>query len=104
MEIWEDRDRQAAEKIFGAWYPWAIRSRLEPIKKVARRIKRNLQGIRNAIAAGVTNARLEGINTLTQGLKRTARGFRSRPRLRNAIYSHLGGLDLSPNSLAHSNS
>jgi len=67
-------------------------------------IKRNLQGILNAIAAGVTNARLEGINTVIQGLKRTARGFCSRPRFRNAIYFHLGGLDLYPDSLAHSNS
>ena len=104
MEMWEDRDRLAAERIFKAWYSWAIRSRLEPIKKVARMIKRNLQGILNAIAAGVTNARLEGINTVIQGIKRTARGFRSRPRYRNAIYFHLGGLDLYPDSLAHSNS
>jgi len=104
MEMWEHRDPHAAEKIFNAWYSWAIRSRLDPIKKVARMIKRNLQGILNAIAAGVTNARLEGINTVIQGLKRTARGFRSRPRFRNAIYFHLGGLDLYPDSLAHSKS
>ena len=30
MEMWEHRDRQAAEKIFKAWYSWAIRSRLDP--------------------------------------------------------------------------
>jgi len=104
MEMWECRDRQAARKIFNAWYSWAIRSRLEPIKHVARMIKRSLQGILNAIAAGVTNARLEGINTVIQGLKRSARGFRSRTRFRNAIYFHLGGLDLHPNGVTHSHS
>jgi transposase len=67
-------------------------------------IKRHLDGILNAIVAGVTNARLEGINTLIQGLKRSARGFRNRDRFRNAIYFHLGGLDLYPASLTHSNS
>lgn len=67
-------------------------------------IKRNLQGVLNAIAAGVTNGRLEGASTVIQGLKRTARGFRSRARFRNAIYFHPGGLDLCPASLAHSNS
>lgn len=104
MEMWESRDREAARKIFVAWYSWAIRSRLEPIKRVARMIKRHLDGVLNAIAAGITNARLEGINTLIQNLKRSARGFRSRPRFRNAIYFRFGGLDLYPDSLTHSNS
>lgn len=104
MEMWESRDRQSATEIFEAWYSWAIRSRLEPIKRVARTMKRHLTGILNAIASGVTNARLEGINTVIQGLKRAARGFRNRQRFRNAIYFHLGGLDLYPASLTHSNS
>jgi len=104
MEMWEQPDREAARSIFKAWYSWAIRSRLEPIKRVARMIKRHLEGILNAIAAAVTNARLEGLNTMIQGLKRSARGFRSRPRFRNAILFHLGGLDLYPQAVAHSNS
>lgn len=104
MEMWETRDRKDAREIFEAWYSWAIRSRLAPIKRVARMIKRHLTGILNAIEHGVTNARLEGINTVIQGLKRTARGFRSRHRFRNAIYFHLGGLDLYPDALTHSNS
>ena len=104
MEMWEQRDRQTARQIFDAWYLWAIRSRLEPMKKVARTLKRHLQGILNAIVAGVTNARLEGLNTVIQGLKRSARGFRNRSRFRNAIYFHLGGLALYPGSLTHSTS
>jgi len=104
MEMWECRDRESARKIFEAWYAWAIRSRIEPIKKVARMIKRHIQGVLNAIASGVTNARLEGLNTVIQGLKRSARGFRNRDRFRNAIYFHLGGLDLYPAALTHSNS
>lgn len=104
MEMWEQPDREAARRIFQAWYSWAIRSRLEPIKRVARMIKRHLEGILNAIVAAVTNARLEGLNTVIQGLKRSARGFRSRPRFRNAILFHLGGLDLYPAAVFHSNS
>jgi len=104
MEMWEQPDREDARRIFQAWYSWAIRSRLQPIKRVARMIKRHLEGILNAIVAAVTNARLEGINTVIQGLKRSARGFRSRPRFRNAILFHLGGLDLYPAAVFHSNS
>lgn len=104
MEMWEQPDRQAARRIFDAWYAWAIRSRLTPIKRVAQMIKRHLEGILNAIVAAVTNARLEGLNTMIQGLKRSARGFRNRERFRNAIYFHLGGLDLYPAGLTHSDS
>ncbi len=104
MEMWEAKDRHTAREIFAAWYSWAIRSRLEPIKRVARMLKRHLHGVLNAIESGVTNARLEGINTVIQGLKRAARGFRSRDRFRAAIYFHLGGLDLYPDAIAHSNS
>ena len=104
MEMWECRDRSAARQIFDAWYAWAVRSRLEPIKRVARMIKRHLQGVLNAIVAGVSNARLEGLNATIQWLKRSARGFRNRDRFRNAIYFHLGGLVLYPDAALHPNS
>jgi transposase len=104
MEMWESPDRQTATEIFEAWYSWALRSRLEPLKRVARTMKRHLTGILNVIASGVTNARLEGINTVIQNVKRSARGFRNRDRFRNAIYFHLGGLQLYPAAGAHSNS
>jgi transposase len=42
--------------------------------------------------------------SLLQRLKRSARGFRNRDRFRNAIYFHLGGLDLYPTGLIHSDS
>lgn len=52
----------------------------------------------NAIERGVTNARLEGINSVIQWLKKSARGYRNRDRFRTAIYFHLGGLDLYADS------
>lgn len=78
MKMWNNRDRQAAEQIFAAWYAWAIRSCLKPLKRVAHMLRRHLQGVLNAIRSGVTNARVEGLNTTIQGLKRAARGFRNR--------------------------
>lgn len=99
MMMWETRDRAEALDIFKGWYSWAIRCRLEPLKKVARMIKAHLDGVLNAIERGVTNARLEGINSVIQGLKKSARGYRNRDRFRNAIYFRLGGLHLYPDSL-----
>ncbi len=99
MMMWETRDRAEALAVFQGWYSWAIRCRLEPMKQVARMIKAHLDGVLNAIERGVTNARLEGINSVIQWLKKSARGYRNRDRFRTAIYFHLGGLDLYPDSL-----
>jgi transposase len=96
MTIWESPSQVEAEHDWAKWYGWAIRSRLAPIKKAARTIKYYLWGILNAMKYRVTNAMSEGINTKIQAIKRNARGFRSRRRFRNAIYFHLGGLDLYP--------
>ena len=104
MEMWESRDRDEAREIFKAWYAWAIRSRLEPMKRVAQMLRRFLRGVLNAIASGATTARLESLNSKIQLLKRSARGFRSRPRFRAAIYFHLGGLDLYPTPATHTTS
>ena len=99
MSLWHYRHRGWARKAWQKWYSWAIRSRLEPIRKVARMVRTHLEGILNAIVLGVTNARAEGINAKIQWLKFNARGFRNRDRFRTAIYFHLGGLDLYPEGL-----
>lgn len=99
MNAWRYRSRHWARAALKKWYAWAIRSRLEPIKRVARMVKRHLEGLVNAIHYGVTNARSEGINSRIQWIKYTSRGFRNRDRFRNAIYFHLGGLDMAPEAL-----
>ncbi len=99
MTLWRYRRRGWARKAWLQWYSWAIRSQLEPIKRVARMVKNHLDGILNAIVLGVTNAQAEGVNAKVQWIKYTARGFRNRDRFRTAIYFHLGGLDLFPESV-----
>jgi len=106
MLLWGYAKRGWAERMWKRWYSWAIRSRLEPVKRVARMIKNHWQGVINAVTSNVTNARAEGINSKIQWIKRMASGYRNRENFRNAIYFHLGGLDLYPDSLksAHTNS
>ena len=43
--FWEYRYAGNARKFFKEWYQWAIRCRLEPVKKVARMLKRHLDRI-----------------------------------------------------------
>lgn len=99
MMLWHYRTRGWARRAWMKWYRSAIRSRLDPIKKVARMVHEHLEGIVTAVVKGVTNARAEGINSTIQWLKYTARGYRNRERFRTAIYFHLGALDLYPDAL-----
>lgn len=105
MGLWNYVRRGWAEKMWNRWHAWAIRSRLEPIKRVARMIKRHWDGVMNAVTSNITNATSEGMNSKIQWIKRKACGYRNRDRFRNAIYFHLGGLDLYPRVVqwAHTN-
>jgi len=46
-----------------AWLAWASRSRLDPFVKLARTIRRHRPGILAAIRLGLSNGRLEGLNS-----------------------------------------
>lgn len=99
MSLWHYNSRTWALKAWKRWLSWAVRCRLEPVKKVARTIQEHLWGIINAIVLQADNSGAESINSRIKLLKVRARGFRSKPRFRNAIYFHLGGLDLYPASV-----
>lgn len=96
MSLWHYVSKTWAEKGWKRWLSWAVRSRLDPIKKVAQMIKRHLWGILNAVVLGVSNGPAEGINSRIKMIKVRSRGFRNKKRFANAIYFHLGGLDLYP--------
>lgn len=96
MSQWNYLSKTWARKAWERWLSWAVRCRLEPIKKVARIIKEHLWGILNAIVLKVSNGPAEGINSRIKMIKVRSRGFRNKKRFANAIYFHLGGLDLYP--------
>jgi transposase len=85
-----------ARKHFQWWYSWAVRSRLEPMKKVAGMLKRRFENIITYLRHQITNATSESLNAKIQWVKYTARGFRNKQNFINAIYFHCGALDLAP--------
>jgi len=87
------------ESSWRRWYNWAVRNRLLAMVQVARMPKRHWDGVINAATTDATNAIAESINAKIQRIKRLACGYRNRTRFRNDIYFHLGGLDLSPETL-----
>ena len=57
-------------------YSRAIRSRIEPLKKFARRLKEYLPGILSHCRWPLHTSLLEGINNKIKVIKRMAYGFR----------------------------
>jgi transposase len=96
LTLWDYHYPGAAERHFESWYAWAIRSRLAPIKQLARMLRRHWANIQTFFTHRLTNAGAESMNSKIQKIKILARGFRNRERFRMAIYFHLGGLDLYP--------
>jgi transposase len=96
MSSWHYTSKVWARKRWEAVLSWAMRCRLEPIKKVAKTIRQHLWGILNAIELKVSSGPAESINSRIKMIKIRSRGFRNKQRFANAIYFHLGGLDLYP--------
>ncbi len=94
--LWECATAETALRAFQRWYRWAMRSRLEPMKRAARTMKRYLYGILQYARHPFTNARTEGMNSKIQLIKHRARGYRNRDNFRIAILFHCGGLNMDP--------
>jgi transposase len=96
MKIFDLTAPWAADRNFETWIFAAMRSKLEPIKRVARMLRKHWGQLRNYFVHRITNAGSEAMNTKIQQLKGRARGFRNRERFRRVIFFHCGGLDLYP--------
>ncbi len=94
--FWTYRSASAARTFFARWFWRATHSRLKPLADVAKMIQRHLPNLLTYLKHRLTNAGLEAVNGVIQGVKKTARGFRNRENFKIAIYFHCGGLDLYP--------
>jgi transposase len=81
-----------AIKLLERWIAWARRCRLKPFVKLARTITDQRAGITAAIRHGLSNARVEAINTQIRLLTRRAFGFHSPDALIALTMLSLAGL------------
>jgi transposase len=92
---------RAAEHL-DAWLAWASRSQLKPLIKLARTIRRYRDGILAAVRLGLSNARLEGLNSKVRLISHRSHGFHGPEPLISLIYLCAGGvtidLPFTPNS------
>ena len=96
--FWEYTYAGNAKKFFDRLYGWTIRSRLDPIKKVAVMLKNHLDGLLSYFRHRVTNAISEGFNSRIQSIKSAARGFRNFTNYRTRILFYCGKLNLMPDN------
>ncbi len=63
---------------------------------MARTFKAHLTGLLAYFEHRITSAGAEGLNSRIQAIRVSARGYRNRKSFKTAIYFHLGGLNLYP--------
>ena len=85
---------QAAERL-DAWLAWASRSRLKPFIKLARTIRKHKQGVLAAVEIGISNGRLEALNSKARLISHRAYGFHSAEALIAMIYLCCAGIQIA---------
>jgi transposase len=86
--------RKEAEPKLKKLCSWLIRSRLKPMKELCGLIRDHWDEILNYFEYRITNAILEGMNSIIQNIKRRARGFRNNEYFETMIYLNCSKLDI----------
>jgi len=87
--------KQEAPERLDAWLAWASRSRLKPFIKFARTIRKHKAGVLAAIQLGISNGRLEALNSKVRLLSHRAYGFHSANALIAMIYLCCAGIQIT---------
>jgi transposase len=74
-----------------AWLAWASRCRIDVFVQLARRIRRHLPAIHATLEHGLSNARIESVNTKIRLITRIAYGFKDPHALIALAMLTLGG-------------
>lgn len=92
-EILNRKQINVVRAMLRQWCTNVMRSKVEPMKDVARMIRKHLEGIVAWARTRMTNGFLEALNGLFQAAKRKARGYRRVSTIRTIIFLLAGKLD-----------
>jgi transposase len=87
-------DPRLAPAHLDAWLAWASRSRLRPFVRLARTLRAHRHGILAAIGLGLSNGRLEGLNSKIRLISHRSFGFHSADALIALIYLCCTGITI----------
>ncbi len=85
---------EAAERL-DAWLAWASRSKLKPFVRLARTIRKHKAGVLAAIELGISNGRLEALNSRVRLISHRAHGFHSADALIAMVYLCCAGIQIA---------
>src|SRR3954467_2723830 len=88
-------DPALAPEHLDAWLAWAGRSRLKPFVRLARTLRQHRDGILAAIRLGLSDGRLEGLNSKIRLINHRAFGFHSADPLIALVYLCCAGVPLT---------
>ena len=88
-------DPRLAPAHLDAWLAWASRSRLKPFVRLARTLREHRDGILAAIRLGLSNGRLEGLNSKIRLISHRSFGFHSAAALIALVYLCCTGIDIT---------
>lgn len=94
-EIMERKQVNVVRDMLTQWATNVMRSKVEPMKEVAKLIRSHLDGIVAWTQTRQTNGFLEAINGLFQAAKRKARGYGNFATIRTVVFLLAGKLDFS---------
>ena len=102
QDFWRYRSLSWARAFLSVWTERALRSRLEPMKKVARMLRSHEELILNWFRAKgeISAAAVEGLNNKIRVVTRRSYGFRTYDAMEIALYHTLGRLP-EPNEFTH---
>ena len=94
QRFWEYSYPACAGKFLDEWCVRAMRSKIEPMKKVAKMLRRHRVLLLNWFRAGgvISAGIVEGLNTKAKLTMRKAYGFRTSKAIKIALYHQLGNL------------
>jgi transposase len=87
-------DPRLAPAHLDAWLAWASRSRLRPFVRLARTLRAHRDGILAAIRLGLSNGRLEGLNSKIRLISHRSYGFHSADALIALVYLCCTGITI----------
>jgi transposase len=93
-QFWDYKAPWAAERFLKAWMTAALKSRIEPIRKFVKMLKKHRDRILPFIKTRLTNAKSEGINRIIKIVKNRASGFTSLLPFSDMIFLAVGDVDI----------
>lgn len=93
--FWNFKASWAALRFFKRWSTTALKSRLEPLRKFVRTMRKHTDDITSfAESDGLTNAVAEGLNRIIGIIKNRASGYATVQALADLIYLTIGDMDI----------